>query len=200
MYALAGKSWGMTMSAAKRVGRPPNPVPPVKPSPWEAPAVAQRLEEILVALEVPAIQPEVRRFLQRMLWRYAHLAKHFQTKDDSAGRVTLLIRTILESEGNDDALIEPIVSAVWGAMEPAWTNLGLKWIEAFDQIPLMATLQTMRSLNLFGERSMAHYLSMVIRNKLFAILEPLVSRPAPVRAKPKAKRPKRRDQPVRMAA
>jgi hypothetical protein len=37
---------------------------------------------------------------------------------DGRGHVTLLLRTILESNGNEDALIEPIVSAVELAMRP----------------------------------------------------------------------------------
>jgi hypothetical protein len=58
----------------------------------------------------------------------------------------------------------------------------------------MATLQTMRSSNLFSERSMASYLSIVIRNNLVGILKPSALRPAPVRAKrkPPIGRPKRR--------
>jgi len=165
--------------------------------PWHAETFAKQVDEILIELdEVPLVDAQVRFTFQKILYR----AGKFGT--DGRGDVTLLIRTITESSGNENALVEPIITAVALVMRPEWTNLGLRWIKAFDQIPLMATLQTMRSLNLFSERSMALYLSMVIRNKLAAILKPVVSKPAPVRAKPKAKRPKRRpaDQPVRRMA
>jgi hypothetical protein len=115
-----------------------------------------------------------------------------------------LVRTILESENNQDALIEPIVSAVSLCMEPEWTGLGLKWIEAFDQLKLTEILQTLRSLDLFREQSLAHYLSLVLRNKLAVILEPSISKPAsvPAKRKPRTAPPKLRpaDQPEWMAA
>jgi hypothetical protein len=53
-----------------------------------------------------------RGIFQRML----HRQKYFG--GDGRGHITLLIRTILESEGNQDALIEPIISAVGLAMRP----------------------------------------------------------------------------------
>jgi hypothetical protein len=45
---------------------------------------------------------------------------------DGRGCVTLLVRTIMESEGNQDALVESIISAVALAMRPEWTSLGLR--------------------------------------------------------------------------
>jgi hypothetical protein len=88
-------------------------------------------------------------------------------------------------------------------------------IEAF-KIPLTGILQTMRGLDLFKESSIGFYFGMVLRNKLAAILEPLVPKPmvpkppAKIKAKPKSTaggplktgRPKRQaDQPMpRMAA
>ena len=87
--------------------------------------------------------------------------------------LTSALSRLLESEGNGaEALIEPIVSAVSSCMRPEWTNRGLAWIEAFDRVPLTSILQTMRGLDLFSEQSLAHYLSLVLRNKLTAILNP----------------------------
>jgi hypothetical protein len=150
-------------------------------------------------MEFPSIDPEVRMFFQRSLYR----SKMF----GGGGRekIILLIRTILESEGNQDALVEPVVSAVSSCMKPEWTELGLAWIEAFDKIPLTALLQTMRSLDLFAEKNLGYYLGISLSNKLRVILEPLVPKPAPpVRAKrkPPAKPSKRRpaDQPARRMA
>jgi hypothetical protein len=184
----------------KRRGRPPR-LDVSRPTPafWESEAVSRQLQNILDALEVPLIDAQARRMLQRLLHRHDKFLG-----GDGRGHVTLLIRTILESEGNQDALIEPIVSAVSLCMRPEWTNKGLAWIEAFDSVPLVAILQTMRGLDLFSEQSLGHYYAIAIRNKLAAILEPEVSKPAPVRAKrkPRTARPKRRpaDQLARMAA
>jgi hypothetical protein len=88
-------------------------------------------------------------------------------------------------------------------MRPEWTKKGLAWIEAFDGIPLVAILQTMRSLDLFSEQSIGRYYSIAIRNKLWAILEPSVSKPAPAKRKPaRTGASKRRpaNQPASMAA
>jgi hypothetical protein len=86
---------------------------------WESPAVARQLDDILEALEVPLIDAEMRRTLQRQMHRRD---KYFG--GGGRGHVTLLVRTILESENNQDALIEPIVSAVSLCMEPEWTDFG----------------------------------------------------------------------------
>jgi hypothetical protein len=118
--------------------------------------------------------------------------------------LTSALSRLLESEGNGaEALIEPIVSAVSSCMRPEWTNRGLAWIEAFDRVPLTSILQTMRSLDLFSEQSLAHYLSLVLRNKLTAILNPAEAqfgnpRRAAVKKPGRPKRPA--DQPARMAA
>ena len=61
----------------------------------------------------------------------------------------MLVRTILESEGNQDALVKPIVSAVASCMDPQWTEQGLQWLEAFDGLKLTAILQTTRSMRSF---------------------------------------------------
>jgi hypothetical protein len=188
------------MSAEKkRVGRPPKPQAPVKPALWESEKVSTKLQKILDAIEVPPSDLEVRRILQRMLYRQDYFG------GDGRGHITLLIRTILESEGNQDALIEPIVGAVSSCMRPEWTEKGLAWIEAFDQLKLTEILLTMRSLDLFGEQEIGHYYSIAIRNKLFNVLGPAtLPKPAmPAKPKAKPKPPARRatDQPApRMAA
>jgi hypothetical protein len=38
-------------------------------------------------------------------------------------------------------------------------------------VPVVATLQSMRSLDLFSEKSIRHYLGIILRNKLAAILK-----------------------------
>jgi len=102
---------------------------------------------------------------------------------DGRGHITLLVRTILESENNGDALIEPIVSAVSICMRPEWTGLGLKWIETFDQIPLTAILETVRDL--FGDHGLWQNYCRALRRKIAAILEPADAKPAKVKPAPK---------------
>jgi hypothetical protein len=76
---------------------------------------AARIDWLLVTLEAPAIDDDARARLARLLDR--HGAQH----------VTLLIRTIIESEGNAAALVEPVISAVSSVMifHPEWPGRGL---------------------------------------------------------------------------
>src|ERR1035437_9082005 len=73
--------------------------------PWERDRFARQVREILDAVEAPPVDARVRLTFQKMLYR----ADQFGT--DGRGDITLLIRTIMESEGNGAAaLVEPIVS------------------------------------------------------------------------------------------
>jgi hypothetical protein len=94
----------------------------------------------------PSVTDEVLARLQKLAER--HGEQH----------ATLLVRTIIESEGNEQALVEPVISAVSSVMvwHPDWTNRGLAWIEAFDSLPLLQIVETMRGLNLFKEESLPH--------------------------------------------
>ncbi|MCK1568706.1 hypothetical protein IVB08_33105 [Bradyrhizobium sp. 173] len=60
-----------------------------------------------------------------------------------AGHLTLVLRTITESTGNERALKAPIIWAVSDliAAQPAWADLGLRWIEAFDAIDLIGLMR-----------------------------------------------------------
>ncbi|UPJ78565.1 hypothetical protein IVB16_27340 [Bradyrhizobium sp. 183] len=60
-----------------------------------------------------------------------------------AGHLTLVLRTITESTGNERALKAPIIWAVSDliAAQPAWADLGLRWIEAFDEVNLLALMR-----------------------------------------------------------
>jgi hypothetical protein len=131
-----------------------------------------------------------------------HRQKYFG--GDAKGQVIIIIRCITQSTGNEGALIGPIVCAVSSCVTPELTDRGLELIEAFDRIPLLATLETMRSLDLFSENSIGHYLGLSLRNKLAAILKPadVVEVRKPRAAVKKSRRPKRPgDQPApRMAA
>src|SRR5258708_17330481 len=76
-----------------------------------------------------------------------------------AQHVVLLIRTILESEGQRER-------------RPEWPGRGLAWIEAFDNVPLMALLRTMQDLELFRPSTIDHYFFLVLRNRLRKVFEP----------------------------
>jgi hypothetical protein len=130
------------------------------PPRWESPAVALRLKDILIALEIPLIEAKARDRLHVLLHRHG------------PAHVTLLIRTIIESEGNQDALVEPVVSAISICMDPQWTERGLAWLEAFDKIPLSATLAKFRELDdaFRGETyivdQVGHYFTIWLRRQL----------------------------------
>lgn len=168
----------------KPTGRPrrkPSAPAPIPPDRWLAPEWGKKLDKVLADTEAPPIDAAVRGMLLRMIYR-----RDTYDGGGGSGHVRLLIRTITESEGNEGALIEPIVSAVSSCMRSRWTRRGLAWVEAFDQIPLLKILETMRSLGLFREESLAHYLSMIIHNRLLKILDA----PKPIKVKPEPKPPR----------
>jgi hypothetical protein len=123
---------------------------------------AARVDRLLVALEVPPVDAAARARLARLLIRHGE------------AHIILLIRTIIESEGNAAALVEPVVSAVSSVMvfHPEWPCRGLAWIEAFDDVPLMPLLQAMQDLDLFRPDTIGHYLSLVLRRRLRKVFEP----------------------------
>jgi hypothetical protein len=134
-------------------------------------AAAEALDRLLKALEAPPVDEAARARLARSLDR--HGEQH----------VILLVRTVIESEGNANALVEPIISAVSSVMifHPEWAGRGLAWIEAFDNVPLMALLQTMRDLDVFQPGEIGHYFFMVLRNRLRKVFDP----PEPPKVKPR---------------
>ena len=122
----------MRTAAKRKVGRPrrivdndddPDDLPPPRPFespiPWETDRFAKEVCEIPDSVEAPAVDAQVHHTLQKHLYRSGIFGNR------RTGSVTLLVRTILESEGNQDALIEPIVSAVSACMRPEWTGRGL---------------------------------------------------------------------------
>jgi hypothetical protein len=152
---------------------------------WETPEIAQEVQTVLDAVEAPPIDDQVRLELQKIFYR----RNMFGT--DGREHLILLLRTVLESEGNQDALIKPIVSAVSSCMREEWTDRGLEWIEAFDGLKLTALLATMRSISLFSEKNLGYYLGLALRNKLAAILDPPQPEPVKKRGIRKGGRPKR---------
>jgi hypothetical protein len=202
---IDSQAGGPRVEPKRKPGRPRVPRNLGRPCLYERPEVAAALQRILDDLEISDVNADVRLVLQRILWRrdYFH--------GDGPGHVTLLLRTILESEGNGvAALIEPVVSAVCDSMRPQWIGKGLRWIEVFDDIPLTGLLETMKSLQIFKPESLGTYLGHAVRNRLWAIFgpDPIIERaPNAKKAKVRARgalptgRPKRQaEQPERMAA
>ena len=62
----------------------------------------------------------------------------------------MVLRCILESTGNENALMELIVRAVAGAISE-FEDHGLALIEAFDSIPLLRIVDMMRELEYFRQ-------------------------------------------------
>lgn len=54
------------------------------------------------------------------------------------GHTILVLRTIVESEGNEAMLTEPVLHGVSDVLlaHPGWGERGLAWLEAFDDISL----------------------------------------------------------------
>lgn len=119
---------------------------------------------------------------RRELERIFHRREYFH--QDGRGHITLLVKTIAESEGNGGALIEPVVSAVASCMRSQWTQT-TAWLEAFDQISLVALLESMHALGILSEKSIAGYLAIAIENRLWRIFGPDVTPQEPVKPAPK---------------
>lgn len=93
------------------------------------------LTSICAELEIEVIAPNVTRTpgktkcgqtLDRILARHGD------------GHLILLLRTLMESENNRMALVEPVIWALSDVMlaNPRWPARGLEWLEAFDAIDL----------------------------------------------------------------
>ena len=166
----------MPKAALAKLRRRPETAFPVLPK--------DALRRLLTALDRPFIDLDARARLQRLLERRGE--QH----------VVMLVRTIIESEGNESALVEPVVSAVAMVISdfPKWTDKGLAWIQAFDALDLNGLVATMRGLDLFKETSLPQYLSWVICNKLRKVFEAPAAPPAPRRG-PKTGRKHNRNTP-----
>jgi hypothetical protein len=198
---------GASGVAKRKMGRPPRlvdddddlddlPPPPdsfEKPPAWDCKPIARQVQAVLDAVEAPPIDKETRLTLQRYLYRRNRYGAMFRDDDfgtDGRGYITMLLRTILESEGNQDALIEPVVVAVSSCMRPIWVNRGLDWIAAFDQIPLVGILNKLRDLDLFDNNELTHFFELSIRRSLWKIFgQDEVPEPVKVKPRPKLTRP-----------
>lgn len=122
-------------------------------------AALEAAKRLLIALEAPPVSPAALERLQKLI-RYR-----------GEQHATLVIRTVIESEGNELALIEPVISAVSDVMKrrPEWPEKGVAWIEAFDGISLLQLVETMRGLEIFREESLGTYLAVAIESRLLKL-------------------------------
>src|ERR1035437_2354116 len=62
---------------------------------------------------------------------------------------TIVLRTIVESEGNSFEIIADVVGAISDIIiaHPRWVGLGLKWLEAFDKIDLAQIRKIAKAAN-----------------------------------------------------
>jgi hypothetical protein len=162
--------------------------PPVgiveKAAAWDNPGTAAQVRAVLDSFDdVPSIDDKVRQTLQRWVYRQD---KYFG--GGGAGHITAILRIFLESNTNRDALLEPILCAVAFA-HGRFAHHGLALLDAMDTIKLRELLETMRSLDIFGEESISTYMEIAIRNRIAKILEPVVPEPVKkVKPRPKLTR------------
>jgi hypothetical protein len=167
----------------KPIGRPPKPEEPKPPELYERPEYATRLQRIVNAFEIGALDKDVALYLQMLLRRHdllrASNAKRFPTTGEET--VTLLLRAIAETTSGTAALKLPILKAVSSCLRPAWVAKGLALLEALDQIDLIGLNTTLRDLGLSDQLDRALF------KKLAEILGP-PALPAAPKQKPPTKR------------
>lgn len=63
---------------------------------------------------------------------------HALCRSHGEGHLILILRTLMESEGNSDHINEFTLMGISDVMlaHPEWPNTGLRWLEAFDKIDL----------------------------------------------------------------
>ena len=169
-----------------RVGRPRSPEEfgPPKPEPHQREEYVARLQSILDALEIPDLGREELAYLQRLLCRTDRLRKFDPKRFPRRGedQVIMLLRSIAETANGPKALTLPLIKGVSSCLHDAWTNRGLEWLEAMDQVPLLEIHATLQGLGL------AEHLDEAVRWRLTQILgspfAPPTKKPARKMVKP----------------
>jgi hypothetical protein len=84
---------------------------------------------------------------------------------------TIVLRTIVESQGNESELIADIICAISDTVRvhPRWVGLGLQWLEAFDQISLAQIRKTAKAT---GAQPLRNAIMTLLCLKLEEILGP----------------------------
>ena len=104
--------------------------------------------------------------------------------------MALVLKAVVESVGNEAELLEDVIRAISEIvrMHPRWVNLGLAFIEAFDQIDLAAVRKRAKAT---GVRPLRDAIATLIFIELERILGPSVlpKPPKPPRVKIEPKPP-----------
>ena len=102
-----------------------------------------------------------------------------------------MLRTILESEGNEGELIADVIGAISDLVRthPRWVNLGLAFIEAFDAISLAQVRETAKSTGVAPLRDAIMTLLCVELEKILGPSK-LPKAPKPIRIKREPKPPR----------
>ena len=105
--------------------------------------------------------------------------------------ITIVLRTIVESEGNEGELIADVIGAISDLVRthPRWVNLGLAFIEAFDQISLAQVRRTAKATGVQPLRDAIMTLLCVELERLLGASK-LPKAPKPVRTKREPKPPR----------
>jgi hypothetical protein len=105
--------------------------------------------------------------------------------------ITIVLRTIVESEGNEGELIADVIGAISDLVRthPRWVNLGLAFIEAFDAISLAQVRKTAKSTGVAPLRDAIMTLLCVELEKLLGPSKlPKPPRPPRIKREPKPRR------------
>ena len=105
--------------------------------------------------------------------------------------VTIALRTIVESEGNEGELVSDTIGAVSDVIRahPRWVGLGLQWLETFDAIDLAAIRRTAKVANV-------QPLRVGIATLIAVELEKILG-PSKLPKQPRQVKPKREPKPAR---
>src|ERR1035437_8210614 len=105
--------------------------------------------------------------------------------------VTIVLRTIVESIGNESELIADVIGGISDLVRthPRWVNLGLAFIEAFDAISLAQVRKTAKSTGVAPLRDAVMTLLCVQLEKLLGPSR-LPKQPKPPRVKREPKPPR----------
>ena len=106
-----------------------------------------------------------------------------------------MLRTIIESEGNESELIADVIGAISDLVRvhPRWVGLGLQWLEAFDGIDLAAIRRTAKVANVQPLRvGIATLIAVELERILGPSRPPKPPKPPKVRSEPKPPRSRTR--------
>jgi hypothetical protein len=171
-------------------------MPVAKPDQWENPTTAKEVQSILNGMEIEEIDATSRMTLQRWWWRSYALGKvNPALTKQVQGNTILALRCIVESEGNADALCDPILRAVSMAIS-RWEDRGMELVEAFDQIGLTQLRAALIDLDILDDREVSTLFERAIGRRLAQILH----KPEPVKAAKPSKRELREQAAAKRAA